>query len=473
MLYSSARLPLLLLALLAAQSRAEIKLKVHIDQVLQPDYLGVNQVYHGFAFMPENEARGMNDADRTREFDRVAEMRLNIARTWFRPDWSNGESLANPADWDSPHWESAKMRAFYKWLAAMQQRNVDVALQAGWWFTRDTYLGSPSPDPARDMDRFPRWVSDSVHEIVEKRGFHNVKYLILLTEPTSYETGEVPKGETQWSYYVEMMHAVDRRLRADGRRNLVKLVGPNNSYGGKHLKEAAAELNDVLDIYSGHDYNKRGYDEWYAMCHSMAAIVASTGKPFWLDELGKQDEAYRLTADYGNYLAQIIAASINSGLQTSMDWLLFDQLYVAPIERGDGKDGFHLGVHRWGACKWPHDSIDDPTSCYPQWGAVRMLSKYLGGRNGTKTYVTESAGLLKVSATSPGGEGLSVLVVNTSDSRQKFSISVLGGQVRGRMHRYLYDPKTPLTPQPPADFPVRLRDTIPPRGVAIYSTLLP
>jgi hypothetical protein len=469
MFHSFARIPFLLLIFFAVQARAEIQLKVHMDGVLQPDYLGVNQVYHGFAFMPEQEARGMNDADRTREFDRVSEMRLNIARTWFRPDWTGGgESLSSTPDWESP-----KMRAFYKWLTAMQKRNVDVALQAGWWFTRDTYLGSPSPVPARDLDRFPRWVSDAVHEIVEKRGFRNVKYLILFTEPTSYETGLVPAGETQWSYYVKMMRAIDRQLRADGRRGLVKLVGPNNSFGGVHLKQAAAELNAVLDIYSGHDYNKGGYDEWFAMCHSMAATVASTGKPFWLDELGKQDEVYRLTGDYGNYLAQIIAASINAGLQTSFQWLLFDQLYVAPIERGDGKDGFHLGVHRWGACKWPHDSIEDPTSCYPQWGAVRLLSKYLGGRKGTKTLVTESAGALKIAATAPQGKGLSVLVVNTSDASQEFSIEIAGGTVRQTLYRHLYDPQRALAPGTPAKFRRRVRDIIPARGVAVYSTLRP
>ena len=64
-----------LLALLAIPAQAAPKLKVHMDRVLQPDYLGVNEVYHGFAFMPENEARGMNDADRSREFARVSEMR--------------------------------------------------------------------------------------------------------------------------------------------------------------------------------------------------------------------------------------------------------------------------------------------------------------------------------------------------------------------------------------------------------------
>ena len=250
----------------------------------------------------------------------------------------------------------------------------------------------------------------------------------------------------------------------------MKLVGPNNSFGGVHLKEAAAELNDVLDIYSGHDYNKRDYDEWFAMCRAMAATVASTGKPFWLDELGKQDETYRLTGDYGNYLAQIVAASINAGLQTSLQWLLFDQLYVAPIEKGDGKDGFHLGVHRWGACRWPHDSIEDPAGCYPQWGAVRLLSRYMGGRNGTKSLITEGSPELKVAATAPHGSGLSVLVVNTSASPRKFSLRIDGAAAPATLYRHLYDPNHALEPEKPAAYRGRVRDTIPARGVAVYTT---
>ena len=207
------------------------------------------------------------------------------------------------------------------------------------------------------------------------------------------------------------------------------------------------------------------------MCQSMAATVATTGKPFWLDELGKQDEVYRLTGEYGNYLAQIIAASINAGLQTSMQWLLFDQLYVAPIDKGDGKDGFHMGVHRWGACKWPHDSVDDPTSCYPQWGAVRMISKCLSGRKGTRTLVTESAGALKIAATSPQGRGLSALVVNTSDFAQTFSVEISGSAGTGALYRHLYDPQNALSPDAGARCHRPLHDTIPARGVAVYTTL--
>ncbi|MBZ5581170.1 MAG: hypothetical protein LAQ30_03010 [Acidobacteriia bacterium] len=116
-----------------------------------------------------------------------------------------------------------------------------------------------------------------MREIVETRGFRNVKYLILCTEPTSYNSGAVPPGETQWSYYAKAVRAIDARLRADGRRALVKLVGPNNSGGGVFLKEAVAELNDVIDIYSGHAYNKAGYDEWLAVCRKMAETVFTAG----------------------------------------------------------------------------------------------------------------------------------------------------------------------------------------------------
>jgi hypothetical protein len=308
-------------------------------------------------------------------------------------------------------------------------------------------------------------VSDSLNEIAVVRGFRNVKYLVLFTEPTSYHSGVVPAGETQWSYYVKMVRAIHARLVADNRRGLVKLVGPNNTRGGVHLKEAVAELNDAIDIYSGHDYNKPGYDGWFVLCRSMVEAVAPAGKPLWLDEHGKQDESYRQTEDYGNYVAQIIAAAINAGVQTTLQWLLFDQQYVAPIGRATSKDSFHGGVHRWGACKWPHDDIADPASCYPQWRAVSLMSKYLGGRAGTKAFATQGDANLRVAATGPGGTETSVLVVNTSDSAQAFSMEFTRPLKRG-VYRH-----SGTTTQIHKKAGKRLRDTIPPRGVAIYSTI--
>lgn len=37
---------------------------VSLDEPIQKDFLGVNAVYHGFAFMPEQVRKGMDDADR-------------------------------------------------------------------------------------------------------------------------------------------------------------------------------------------------------------------------------------------------------------------------------------------------------------------------------------------------------------------------------------------------------------------------
>jgi hypothetical protein len=96
-----------LISLVAPASAAT--LKVNLDKSLQDNFLGVNGIYHAFAFMPDEVSRGMNDADRAREFDRVRRMGLKIARTWYRPDWTCGDSLDKPFDWRSP-----KMEAFYR-----------------------------------------------------------------------------------------------------------------------------------------------------------------------------------------------------------------------------------------------------------------------------------------------------------------------------------------------------------------------
>jgi len=135
-------------------------LKVDMDTVVQPNFLGVNAVYHGFAFMPEQVAKGMGDADRKREFVRVSAIKLRIARTWYTPDMATGGGLEKPFDW-----EAAQMKALYAWLAEMKKRNVEVALQLGWHFPRD----------ARPLDRYLDWASGSLREIIVKRGFTKSK----------------------------------------------------------------------------------------------------------------------------------------------------------------------------------------------------------------------------------------------------------------------------------------------------------
>jgi hypothetical protein len=202
-------------------------------------------------------------------------------------------------------------------------------------------------------------------------------------------------------------------------------------------------LNTEIDIYSAHGYNEAGYDGWYNRVSAMQSTIASTGKEIWLDEWGKAGEDYRDSAEYGWYLAQGVAASINAGNQTSLIWILFDQQYVSiddsNVNNTTSRDSFHNGVHRWGLAYWPHDNVSTPTYVRPSWYAYSMLSKYLGGRNGSKVYATTSDESVKIAATRPNGTEYSFLVVNLSDSAQDITVN-LSHEINKTLYRYHYDP---------------------------------
>jgi len=471
-----------------------VVLKVLNDSVLMDDFLGVNGVYHGFAYMPEQIKKGMNENDRQREFSRVKNMGLNIARTWYRPDWACGNNLYNDFNW-----ESEKMKAFYSWLDKMKELNVDVALQAGWWFSKDTYFhvvddqknDTIGPRPDKDPERFAQWVKESLNQLIKVRGYTNIKYLVLFTEPVNYNSGIIPDGFTQIKYYDKVCTKIHDQLVASGLRSSVKLVGPNSGSTdtAAWVGWSVRNMDKVIDIYSWHAYNggkwdnkiPQEYEGWKDMVAVGRKKIRQTGKPFWIDEYGanKPNESMRFRPDYGNYLAQCVAAFTNEGAQTSLIWLLFDQQYVAPLEGVTNKDSFHNGVHRWGLTKWPHDNIAEPENPYPSWYAFSMMSKYLGGRNHTKVFKTNSTDSVYIVATQPNGKETSVMVVNASHSSQKVEVE-FQQKINATLYRHLYDPAT-VEVTKEASIPGSDRifkavkrsfsDELPSRGFAIYTTL--
>lgn len=460
-------------------------LYVH-NEVLMEDFKGVNGVYHGFAFMPEQINKGMNDGDRKREFDRIKNMKLNIARTWYRADWASGNSLYNNFDWNSP-----KMQAFYIWLDEMKKLDVDVALQAGWWFTKDTYFHTPEdsigPDPEKDPKQFARWVKESLHQLIEVKKYSNIKYLVLFTEPLNYKSGIVPKGYTQEEYYEKVCRRIHEELVKAGLRDKIKIVGPNSgsTRTGEWVGWAKDKLDDVIDIYSWHAYNATRWDREYGGWKEIVELgknkIAETGKPFWIDEYGcgTPNENVRTKPDYGNYLAQCVAAFTKAGAQTSLIWLLMDQQYVEPLVAADGNDAFHNGVHRWGLTKWPHDNIENASEPYPAYYSFSLMSKYLGGKDGTKILKTTNADSLYIIATRPNGKELTVMVVNAAHSGQRFEIK-FADNINAVLKRHLYDPAT-IKPSKDAkmieadkefkNIQSGFFDELPPRGVAVYTNM--
>jgi hypothetical protein len=459
--------PLVLLLPVASQARET--LSVDRDTVIQDNFLGVNAVYHAFTYLPESIEMGMTKELRALELARVQESGIRIARTFYRPDWAMGDGPWLKADWDS-----AKMNSLYAWLADMQKIGVDVALNMGWWFPRDVIWNRDQhlasyPD---DLQKYCQWLSESIHQIVQVRGFTNVKYIVMFTEPSDRH-GNAPNDRKTWDYYKQVLHAANQRLIDDDRRTLVKIVGPNNSQAPSWLDQATTELNDVIDIYASHNYNFTSYQEWYEMALSVKNAVAPTGKPFWIDEYGIQDFGLRKKGQYGTVLALANAAFLNVGAQASFIWILNDQYYPTPLKYHTNGDAFLDGKHSWGLFPW----LPESQSVRPAGQAFVLLARLMG-QAGAQVLQTKGLAELPIAAVKQAGDKLNVLVVNGSKETREVAIDFSSELVRP-MYRYVYSPEgNPLVSARQQAMPVQeagrtMQDVLAAGDVVIYSTQKP
>lgn len=228
-----------------------------LSNPVQSNFLGNNAVYHGFAGMPDDAGRVYSDELCELEADRVAQMGVKIVRTYFK--WF---AWSRCSGWN---YENETMRAFYKWCSRMQKRGIEIAIHGGWCSPGDvngTSWGGEGPfaDGAAGYDEacenFAAYVSEMLHQLIEVRGFTNIKYLMLFTESerSSGDCGNM----TSFEAWEKASRAIDKRLKKDGRRGLVKLVGPNENartWCGPHaLQYAKDHASDFLDAYGCHIY---------------------------------------------------------------------------------------------------------------------------------------------------------------------------------------------------------------------------
>ena len=117
----------------------------------------------------------------------------------------------------------------------MQELGVDIALQIGWWSPEDIMGKGPNGDSPFNKDdiwehsvqNYAEWVSEVAHQLIEVRGFTNIKYFLLFTEPQRPSPRFNLPNTTPYTVWRDCAVAAHNQLVKDGRRNLVKLVGPN------------------------------------------------------------------------------------------------------------------------------------------------------------------------------------------------------------------------------------------------------
>ena len=226
---------------------------------------------------------------------------------------------------------------------------------------------------------------------------------------------------------------------------------------------------------------ENAYENWRTFMDQVREAVATAPKPIWLDEynvLREWETHVRDQPEHGTYLAEVVAASLDARMQTSMIWLLFDQMYTAPADKANNKNSFYNGVHRWGTTKWPNDDIEAPGTPYPAWYAYSMMSKYLGGGEGTNVYKTIGQEGLHINAVRQKNGSWSFLVVNSNKSEKEFTIQ-FSDKLGCKLKRHIYDPaKVECTVEasvPGVDkifknVKKNFTDTLPAGAVAVYVT---
>jgi hypothetical protein len=229
-----------------------VNLKINNSKPVQENFLGNGAVHHGFAGMPDDAGRVYTQEQCVIESNRVADMKLKIARTYYK--WWAWDEKTNTWDWDNEI-----MTAFYKWLQRMKDGGVTVALNTGWWCPGDilsNFHGGISPFTVKDdwkasVQNYADWVSETVYQLVEVRGFTNVKILVLFTEPQ-----DLKNKTASYQNWFDCSKAAHNALVRDGRRHLVKLMGPNegSTATSEMVRWACEKSNEFIDIYSSHNY---------------------------------------------------------------------------------------------------------------------------------------------------------------------------------------------------------------------------
>lgn len=240
-----------------------VQLKIDFEKPIQNNFRGNNAVYHCYAGMPDNAGRVYSEALCELEADRAAAIGVRVARTFYK--WYAWDAEKQCWDWENQH-----MQVVYRWLERMKKRGIQVALQIGWCSPGDvngTSWNKNSPFAVADnweqsVQNFADWASENLYQLVQVRGFDNIKYLELFTEPQR-NSGKLPEGKSAYEVWADCAVAVHQALLRDGRRSWVQLIGPNEGSTTTSLmnKWVAEHCNEVIDIYSSHNYQDFVADE--------------------------------------------------------------------------------------------------------------------------------------------------------------------------------------------------------------------
>lgn len=490
--------------------------QLHVFNAQKPltqNYRGYSAtIYHAFGFMEdESSGRVYTEKMRNDELQKLTNFGVHYARTRYPSDWT----------WDvNKGWDFTKERFGYfcNYVKALQDRNVEVVLQAGWHLGAITeietcsigeveYLKGRGPDRYGESSginfsgktaeeqrmikgarRYGYWLGQTLLQL-RSRGIHNVNYISYFVEPSNFYSGYAAGNSNK--EYVLICRNIRNKLGEMGLENTVKHVGPNEvtATGDELLQYVLKNDPDLFDIYTAHFYPEASsvasdvYGEMITSGYSsyikhMKDAGLWGKKEFWIDEMDVKASDYPLQSDYAWGGLQNAACGIvgqQLGLNNMLFWQLFDQLWT---DNTTNNNEFSNGIHITGIVP----SLFNGATPRAQFYTFGPFVKYNGYKNGT-VYKTNNDELME------NIESLYIGAVQLEDG--KWTISIVNNGAENRpveinfekaIHQTLYrhrqtanDVKaTPDARLAQADATYlqvkdKLRDVIPAGSIVIYT----
>ncbi|MBE6761451.1 MAG: hypothetical protein E7551_04125 [Ruminococcaceae bacterium] len=300
---------------------------------INTDFEGVTStVYHCYTFMEDPvHGRTYTDEQAAIEMDRLKDSGITSVRTIFKSSFAAGNlketyqnvvsngvgsSVKTAESFDGWDWNTSQMKAFYKWAKMLQDRDIDIILNAGWnipfFISRvssipelfyllgyeegysdsenygveitygfaDKYnesanynfTGNETTEERRMIIaslRYGEWMRQAL-EACEANGVYNVKYLLAFTEPGRKDNPDQDEIDPyfcypQWTRLVQGLHDA---LTDAGIRDKYRIIGPNQSiYVDQNrpvsflqyyldFEKENPEYAGMVDILSSHIYAK-------------------------------------------------------------------------------------------------------------------------------------------------------------------------------------------------------------------------
>lgn len=350
---------------------------------------------------------GYSESDIQIAVEQLKNMNVSIVRCLsFQPGYAWDEASG------TYNWDSVYMRAFYRYATVLKDNGMEIVINPN-----RNLAGSEAGEPvctpfkkasdAKNEEEYNRlygeWIVELIKEVIIKRGFTNIKYLMYDTEANnisgiSTESEEVYYAEHKKHFdtYLGRVKASDKAMRAAGLRDYLKIVGPNSvnestakgfqKYCGTRWLEWAVQYgNDCIDIYSAHfygyldDFTQDEYNNLLEKEKEYVEIVKPTGKEFWHDEFnavkkGTGSAPTRVDEDplKATTVASMVMAMYEGGAESSLLWYLFDVKWpetelTTPPERFEG-------IHYGGVCPVSYESTI-PYYSYYMWCALGSAIK--------------------------------------------------------------------------------------------------